>query len=107
HEAQRRTSDGNATVDQSELPMVYLPPALTLGRSLPAWILWIMTLKSAVGPFGSGSWGVWHMMQSSILRREPPWKASWSWHLLQDAVRMTSRAAGLPPAGTQVKVVSA
>jgi hypothetical protein len=51
---------------------------------------------------------VWHMMQRSMPMREPPWKESESWHLLQLAVRTTSRVlVGVPPAGIQVSVVEA
>ena len=52
-------------------------PAFTLGSSLPMWILWIITFMSTVFPVsGSVVCGVWHMTQSSMPRREPPWNAS-------------------------------
>ncbi len=35
--------------------------------------------------------GVWHMMQSSTLRRDPPWPISGSWHWLQASVVTTER----------------
>ena len=83
-------------------------PACTLGNSLPMWILWTNTFISTVFPVsGSTVCGWWHMMHSSMLRREPPWKASWSWHLLQVAVRTTSRVlVGVPPPGVHVSVSS-
>ena len=50
HSAQRRGSEGRTTVDQSVLPMAYLPLATTLGNWLPMWILWTITFMSTVWP---------------------------------------------------------
>src|ERR1035438_10377084 len=56
------------------------------------WILWTNTFISTVLPVsGLTVCGWWHMMQRSMPMREPPWKESASWHLLQLAVRTTSR----------------
>ena len=57
---------------------------------------------------GSTVCGWWHMMQRSMPMREPPWNDSESWHLLQLAVRTTSRVlVGVPPAGIKVSVLEA
>jgi hypothetical protein len=44
----------------------------------------------------------------SMPRREPPWKESWSWHLLQLDVLITSRVTvTAAPDGTKLNVVLA
>src|ERR1051326_1564753 len=86
----------------------YVPPALTLGRLDPSWILCTITLKSTVLPVsGSVVCGVWHRTHNSTLRRAPPWADSGSWHLLQVSVFTTSRVAPtFEPSGTKVYTLS-
>ena len=48
--------------------------------------------------------GVWHMMQSSTLTRDPPWPISGSWHWLQASVVTTERVTVTgEPFGTKLK----
>src|SRR5215831_17727218 len=64
-----------------------------------------MTGKSTVFPVsGSEVWGVWHITHNSTFRREPPCADRGSWHLLQEAVRTTSRVTfTADPSGTKLK----
>ena len=111
--AQFRTSGGYTTFAQ--LSTAFPKPTIVyglvdwmVGNDVPMWIAWVMTGMSSVLPvLGSLVCGVWHIMQRSTPLREPPWNASWSWHVLQSGVRTTSRGAGVPPAGTKSNVVEA
>ena len=93
---QLRMSCGNTTVEKSltdwALPMMtYGLPALTLGRLLASWILWIRTLKSTVLPVsGSVVWGLWQVTQSFTSMRDPPWAESGLWQVLQAACGISS-----------------
>src|ERR1039458_533270 len=99
---------GKTTVEKSDhaprCQIRYGVPALTLGRLDPIWILWIRTFMSWVSwVSGLMVCGVWHMMQSSTLRRDPPWPMSGSWHWLQALVVTTERVTETAePFGTNV-----
>src|ERR1035437_6499121 len=101
--------DGNPTSEKSDhaprCQMRYGVPAMTLGRFLPMWILWISTGMSWLSPVsGLMVCGVWQRMQSSTVRRDPPWPISGSWQLLQTAVETTERVTVTgEPLGTKLK----
>ncbi len=83
-----------------------------LGSSPPAWILWIITLKSRLSPLcASKVPGAWQVTQFSTVSRLPPWP----WNSLAVAVPCRPRwstmsrvaTAGVEPSGTKSKTASA
>lgn len=114
HLVQLRMSCGKTIVEKScfvllKPQMAYSPPAATLGRSSPRWILWIITLKSTApllrtaavcrsgfvsfagfSLLGSTEPGLWQVTQYfTSMRASCAWIRSW--HSLHFAVLTISR----------------
>ena len=69
---------------------------MTLGRSAPRWILWIITLRSMELPVcASNEYDSWHIAQYCRSVRPPPWNARLSWQALQVSLSTISRPDAL------------